>query len=298
MKDTPAPRAPSPYPRWLSWVFVLFLVYILYQGNFGASHDHRPVASDKPAAPAHTSEYPALRALTDKDRWQRAVDPQYVGATTWKDVKPGEGKGADCGDAITVKLRGTLEDGANFDPSHKEDAPVAFTLGHAPYKALDNALLGLRPGGARQVTAPPQLVYKEGVNRTRESIILYVERIDAGSSVPADTGQLKLKSVEDQSGHGAGVACGAPVAVSVTVWNDKGMPAYKTPAPVQLTLGAREVSSMLDASLVGLAPGGSRTLLLPPGTLSPAQSVPAALRPLHGALDKPHLVLLTVSRAE
>ena len=164
-------------PRWLSWLFILMIGYLIYVGN-RATHQPAPIpepTASQPDATPSLAHYPTLQQFTNTDRWKRAINPDHVGEAKIIDVTAGTGASAQCGSPVTIHLRGTLADGANFDTTHDESKPLHFTLGNAPYAVLNQALIGMREGGVRQISAPPQQVYAQGSHKTRDDVLLRVE---------------------------------------------------------------------------------------------------------------------------
>lgn len=77
----------------------------------------------------------------------------------YTDVKEGEGKPAAKGSSVSLKYIGTLQDGKVFDSSLKE-RPLKFTIGNGEVVAgLEEGVTGMKPGGRRKITIPPQLAY-------------------------------------------------------------------------------------------------------------------------------------------
>lgn len=76
-------------------------------------------------------------------------------------VLPGEGEEAEAGDLLTVHYVGKLEDGTVFDTSLQR-GPFQFVLGAGQVIAgWDQGVLGMREGGVRILTIPPELAYGE-----------------------------------------------------------------------------------------------------------------------------------------
>lgn len=77
-----------------------------------------------------------------------------------EDKKLGEGAEAKSGNMITVHYTGTLENGTKFDSSLDRGEPLAFTLGVGQViKGWDEGVLGMKIGGKRKLTIPPELAY-------------------------------------------------------------------------------------------------------------------------------------------
>ncbi|HJO26272.1 MAG: peptidylprolyl isomerase [Planctomycetes bacterium] len=76
-----------------------------------------------------------------------------------EDLALGGGPAAASGDRLTVHYTGTFPDGSPFDSSRDRGAPLAFILGEAPIPGWNEGLLGVRPGGLRRLTLPPERAY-------------------------------------------------------------------------------------------------------------------------------------------
>jgi peptidylprolyl isomerase len=73
----------------------------------------------------------------------------------------GEGAEAEKGDVVEVDYTGTLEDGTEFDSSEGRD-PIKFTLGVGQViEGWDKGIVGMKVGGSRTLTIPPELAYGE-----------------------------------------------------------------------------------------------------------------------------------------
>lgn len=80
--------------------------------------------------------------------------------TLIEDLQEGEGATAKAGDVLTVHYLGTLHDGTRFDSSHDRGEPFAFRLGEGNViVGWDQGLIGMRVGGHRRLTIPPEEGY-------------------------------------------------------------------------------------------------------------------------------------------
>lgn len=76
------------------------------------------------------------------------------------DVKVGSGAEAKNGNTVSVNYLGTLEDGKKFDSSYDSGKPFEFKLGAGQViKGWDLGVLGMKVGGKRELTIPPELAY-------------------------------------------------------------------------------------------------------------------------------------------
>ncbi len=151
------------FPRWLGWIFLLFLGYVLYVGDFLGA----PTPQAERATPfADEKIYPKLAEFTDKNRWLDAVNPDRISEPRWREITPGSGKGAVCGETLQVKI---TRDG-------KEDIRK-FTLGNAPHPILNEALMHMQEGAVREVSAPPSQFFKNPPKEENRMIRVTVERL-------------------------------------------------------------------------------------------------------------------------
>ena len=77
-----------------------------------------------------------------------------------KDDKVGNGAEAKKGDTLEVHYTGTLKDGTKFDSSKDRNKTFEFKLGAGMViKGWDQGLVGMKVGGVRTLTIPPELGY-------------------------------------------------------------------------------------------------------------------------------------------
>ncbi len=77
-----------------------------------------------------------------------------------KDEVLGTGDPAVSGDTLTVHYTGKLTDGKIFDSSIPRGTPFEFTIGAGQViKGWDQGLIGMKVGGKRTLTIPPDLGY-------------------------------------------------------------------------------------------------------------------------------------------
>jgi len=77
-----------------------------------------------------------------------------------EDVTFGSGDAATAGRMVSVHYTGWLTDGAKFDSSKDRDEPFEFPLGGRNVIAgWDEGVQGMKIGGVRKLTIPPQLAY-------------------------------------------------------------------------------------------------------------------------------------------
>lgn len=78
----------------------------------------------------------------------------------YEDTTPGGGDEAKAGQRVSVHYTGTLTDGKKFDSSRDRGEPFKFTLGAGQViKGWDEGVAGMKVGGHRKLTIPPELGY-------------------------------------------------------------------------------------------------------------------------------------------
>lgn len=77
-----------------------------------------------------------------------------------EDIIVGEGKEVVKGALILTHYRGTLEDGTEFDSSHRRGRPFECVIGTGRViKGWDIGMMGMKAGGTRKLFVPAHLAY-------------------------------------------------------------------------------------------------------------------------------------------
>jgi FKBP-type peptidyl-prolyl cis-trans isomerase FkpA len=77
-----------------------------------------------------------------------------------EDLEVGTGAEAQSGQMVTVHYTGWLTDGQKFDSSKDRNDPFVFPLGQGMViKGWDQGVVGMKVGGKRKLTIPPELGY-------------------------------------------------------------------------------------------------------------------------------------------
>ncbi|VAW50414.1 Peptidylprolyl isomerase, FKBP-type [hydrothermal vent metagenome] len=94
----------------------------------------------------------------------------------------GDGEEAVAGQTVEVHYTGWLTDGTKFDSSHDHNETFSFKLGGGQVIAgWDQGVAGMKIGGARKLTIPPEMGYGErgagGVIPPGATLVFKVELI-------------------------------------------------------------------------------------------------------------------------
>jgi FKBP-type peptidyl-prolyl cis-trans isomerase len=100
-----------------------------------------------------------------------------------EDLVVGHGEIAALGNDVLVHYVGRLENGQQFDSSRARRDPLDFSLGAGDViKGWDQGVQGMKVGGTRKLTIPPELAYAEhgcgGVIPPDATLVFEVELLE------------------------------------------------------------------------------------------------------------------------
>jgi FKBP-type peptidyl-prolyl cis-trans isomerase FkpA len=101
----------------------------------------------------------------------------------YTDTKVGTGAEAKAGQTVSVHYTGWLTNGTKFDSSKDRGQPFNFPLGGGRViKGWDEGVAGMKVGGVRRLTVPPQLGFGAsgagGVIPPNATLVFEVELLD------------------------------------------------------------------------------------------------------------------------
>ena len=187
-----------------------------------------------------------------------------------EDIKVGEGAAAKAGDLVSVHYTGWLTDGTKFDSSVDRGEPIEFPLGAGMVIAgWEQGLEGLKVGGKRKLTIPPELGYGEpgaaGVIPPNATLVFEVELMGVSEMPqPPEEGDLEVEILKEGAGEGA--KPGDMVRVHYTGWLTDGTKfdsSVDRNEPFEFALGMGMVIPGWDQGVLGMKPGEKRKLTIP-----------------------------------
>jgi peptidylprolyl isomerase len=119
-----------------------------------------PPATEQPAEPSPAEQREALEDTSTKPEIPRpsGSPPRKL---VKEDIVRGKGPPAKPGDTLMVQYAGvTFSTGEEFDASWNTGEPFTFPLGGGQViEGWDRGFVGMRRGGRRMLTIPPELAY-------------------------------------------------------------------------------------------------------------------------------------------
>ena len=122
--------------------------------------------ASEPARPAATEVriVPAERAVAGDDALPaREPGPERVTTASGlgiDELRVGSGALAEPGRRVKLHYVGMLQSGSVFDSSRERDAPITVEIGKGHLiKGFEEGVTGMRVGGMRRLTIPPELGY-------------------------------------------------------------------------------------------------------------------------------------------
>jgi peptidylprolyl isomerase len=163
---------------------VAAVVAALGLGAAGCGSDEDTASA--PATETATETPAPTPALTDTSQKPVIAKPtgQAPSRIVKKDIVKGSGETARAGDQVTVQYVGvSFATGEQFDASWDRGEPFRFALGTGGViHGWDRGVAGMKVGGRRQLTIPPDLAYGEagappsiGPN---ETLVFVVDLVD------------------------------------------------------------------------------------------------------------------------
>jgi peptidylprolyl isomerase len=171
-------------------IALLALLAVIALAACGDDDDDGEPAAQTSESQSETSEEPSPSAQREalKDTSVKPVIPKPSGSPPRRlekeDIVKGKGPAAKAGDTLTVNYVGVaFSTGDEFDASWDTGQPYPVPLGAGQViEGWDRGLVGMRKGGRRMLTIPPELAYgTEGRPPTiapNETLVFVVDAVD------------------------------------------------------------------------------------------------------------------------
>lgn len=113
--------------------------------------------------PAKKTPVVSLPDVTKSETTTAPTATQDFSKVKVEDIEVGTGSEVKEGSKVSVQYKGTLTDGTEFDSSYsRNNTPLEFTVGTGEMiPGFDYGVKGMKVGGTRKITIPPELGYGE-----------------------------------------------------------------------------------------------------------------------------------------
>ena len=161
---------------------LLTLVLAACGGGSKSSSNDETAATPSPTPTDTATPTPTPAAHKPKVKVPSGKPPKHL---VKRDLKVGTGPPAQAGQTVTVQYVGVnYKNGKQFDASWDRGQPFKFVLGaHQVIPGWDAGVVGMRPGGRRELIIPPALGYgAQGappVIKPNETLIFVIDLISA-----------------------------------------------------------------------------------------------------------------------
>lgn len=138
------------------------LVAVLAVALVGCNQSGSSTSSTSSSAPAPAGDAATSPPAGSPAGQVAAAEVTLPSGLKYQDLQTGQGALAESGKNVSVHYTGWLTDGSKFDSSVDRGQPFSFQLGAGQViRGWDEGVKGMRVGGKRKLTIPPDLGYGE-----------------------------------------------------------------------------------------------------------------------------------------
>jgi FKBP-type peptidyl-prolyl cis-trans isomerase len=199
------------------------------------------------------------------------------------DLTEGTGAAAADGDTVVVHYIGVRSaDGTEFDNNFDSGAPLSVSLGAGQViKGWDQGLVGVKPGGRRQLDIPADLAYGDSpqgdIIQKGDAltfvidVVTVIPKADPAKapvvSIPPSPNQTTGSSTDLIVGDGAAIQSGQTVAIQMEAFSaadgSQIDSTWTSGAPLTFVPGAGQFIPGLEKAVDGMKVGGRRQVQIP-----------------------------------
>lgn len=255
-------RDEKPTPPWLMWLVIIFLLYSILASYDESSSVHKGLKQAK----EHIETQDTFR-LEDYTR-PLSPGPQ---ALRIKEVSPGSGPPAICGEEVTIAYEAMLSGNIPAKEQAPKDNPYSFRIGEKKATPMfEEGIMGMQAGGRRSLIAPlasSPLDADQQPGLTPETLVkIDVELLSITETLP-DSFSSAYRMADIAPGGGGIIRCGDTFQAHVTLWDIRGKKLFSSrdeKRPLELSPGSSGLFVGLEQGAIGMRRGGMRTLIVPP----------------------------------
>ena len=266
-------KKPENVPVWFMWLLGSFVVYALISSLFFKPESYNKTKEAESTSLSDEARLPE-GSVNIHELLVTGAASQYERRLGIRRVTPGGGREAGCWETALLRYQLFRENGELVEDNLKSETLLSVTLGRGEVvPGLERSILGMKKGEVREVALRPDMAFaypgfKHDKVTAEETIAYRVELVDIDLPVKP-TDQLGLKMYDDQLGRGKIAQCTDYVFARVNGWKVDGTSLWNGPRVMLIHVGGGVVPYAVERALIGMQPGGKRTVISPPGYTKP-----------------------------
>ncbi len=287
---------PEDVARYVRYAIVLFFVYAIATSLpqlFGEKPPEPPVTPSTTTAAVITPQPVASdpdckgNAFNNFSLFTLPLFPVSSPSVSISDLKAGTGEPLACGQKATLRYTYATR-GGNVIFSNMETGEPSKNMRVGAGEMLpgfERGIIGMKEGGERDISIAPELGFGANINvetlrdaknfRFAGSIGQLTARASLISiDTPLPSSQMKLRVIDQRVSDGRSYDCGDTARILLALWSLDGKLIYSREGnnPLKVTLGRGQVPYGIEQGIIGLMPGGRRTVIIPPAYLAQLDS--------------------------
>lgn len=258
--------------KMLTWAILAFIAYAAISGNLGKDKEAAKNGGVKTPAASGDLESEAREGLKKLSEVRIKTPEAEDKGISKIDITAGNGNEAACGADAEINYIASVAGGDPKNPrivdsSYHAGQPVKFRIGAGQViKGLELGVIGMKEGGARNITIPPGLGYDgnaklESGKIPQGSTLLYEVKM---LKVSSNTGASAAKIIDEAPGAESAAAkeCGDKAKVKITAKRVSGAELGRM--ETETVIGDGKLMPVLEKAVSGMKPGGKRLVIAPP----------------------------------
>lgn len=226
------------------------------------------------------------------------------------DTTPGEGNGAICGQEADIRFEAFDSNDKRIEGNLKYKMPLTVRIGaQRVVPALEEGLIGMKPGGKRTITAASYKAYgakgfaKDNPELAREIVRFEIEMLALRPEVAAQPADAFRARAFDRSQARLTdlLSCGDTATFRIAIWKADGTRLYsnmtKEKPYFTIRIGDAQAPRAVEEALIGMSATGHARTVIAPGYLSePLYPEPVSGEKLEGfSLPANEMVVMDIA---
>lgn len=287
---------PDDLARYVRWAIILFFVYAIATNfpQFFGGEPPAPPAVVPAATVAATTQQPVAsdpdckgNAFNNFSLLTMPLFPVSSPSVSISDLKVGTGEPLACGQKATLRYTYATRGGnIIFSNMEKGEPTKGVRIGAGEMlPGFERGIIGMRQGGERDISIASELGFGANINietlRDAKNFKFAgsIGQLTARASLisidtPLPASEMKLRLIDQRISDGRPYDCGDTANILLALWSLEGKLIYSRTGdnPLKVTLGRGQVPYGLEQGIIGLMPGGRRTVIIPPAYLAQLDS--------------------------